>query len=74
MVCRIHPAIIGVFQQFNKYFVAYDTVKIIGILVKSGMTHEEAQEHFEYNMVGGYIGEATPACTVIDSEGTSMLT
>ena len=56
-------AIIGIAQQFNTISVAYDRNKCIKILMKD-MTHLEAVEYFEYNIVGAYTGEHTP--TFID--------
>lgn len=38
----------------------YSVEKVINILVAEGMTHEEAQEHFEFNIAGAYVGEHTP--------------
>tara|TARA_Y100000310_G_C20634712_1_gene790554 strand:- start:394 stop:654 length:261 start_codon:yes stop_codon:yes gene_type:complete len=52
-------AVLGVVQQFNRYIVLYDRAKCIEILAKD-MTEEEAEEHFESNVVGGWHGEQTP--------------
>ena len=52
-------AIIGIAQQFNTISVAYDRNKCIEILMKD-MTHLEAVDYFEYNIVGAYTGEHTP--------------
>ena len=38
----------------------YDTEKIIDILVKQGMSHEEAVEYFDFNIVGAWMGDQTP--------------
>ena len=40
--------------------IAYDYGEIIKINMKDGMTYDEAQEHFEYNQIGAYVGEYTP--------------
>ena len=53
-------AIIGVAHIHSKKIVAYDTNKCIKILMKN-MTHEEAMEYFDFNVVGSYVGEYTPA-------------
>ena len=53
-------AIIGVAHIFNKRIVAYDTKKCIKILMKD-MTHNEAVEYFDFNVLGSYVGEYTPA-------------
>lgn len=39
----------------------YDHEKIITILmVRDGMTREEAYEFFDYNILGAYVGDKTP--------------
>ena len=54
-------AIIGVCQRIgNEPVVAYDTTKIVEILSRS-MTEDEAYEYFEFNILGAYVGERTPA-------------
>ena len=40
--------------------VVYDFDKCIRILVRQGMTEEEADEYLSYNTVGAYVGEGTP--------------
>jgi hypothetical protein len=52
-------AIIGLGSCFNSYKVIYDKDKVIEILCKE-MTYEEAIEHFEYNIIGSYVGDETP--------------
>lgn len=54
-------AILGVAQQFSSYLVAYDRAACIKILVdRDGMSEEEAEEFFEFNVTGSYVGEFTP--------------
>ena len=53
-------AIIGVAHIQNKRIVSYDTKKCIKILMKD-MTQEEAMEYFDFNVLGAYMGEYTPA-------------
>lgn len=43
----------------------YDRTKCIEILMKQGMSHEEAEEYFDFNVSGGYHGEATPVFVTI---------
>jgi hypothetical protein len=52
-------AIIGVAHICTKRIVAYDTNKCIKILMKD-MTHNEAVEYFDFNVIGSYVGEYTP--------------
>ena len=55
-------AILGVASRCGMNdLVAYDTNKIINILMeRDGMTYEEAQEFFDFNIIGAYMGENTP--------------
>lgn len=52
-------AIVGLGRQFNKNAVVYNKSKIIENLCKD-MSEEEAEEWFEFNIVGSYVGESTP--------------
>ncbi len=40
--------------------LVYDRAKCIEILEKGGMSHEDAEEYFEFNTAGAYVGEDTP--------------
>jgi len=62
-------ALIGYVEIFNRIIAAYDRSKCIKILMKrDGMSEEEAQEYFEFNVIGAYMGENTPAfLTRLDS-------
>ena len=57
-------AFIGVSRpwQANRLPVSmYDASKCIDIIMRdSGCDHEEALEHFEFNVIGSYVGEQTP--------------
>ena len=54
-------ALIGYGEQFNKTFAIYDRAKCIQILMeRDGMTLEEANEFFEFNTIGAFVGELTP--------------
>jgi hypothetical protein len=53
--------IVGIGRQFNKTFVVYDYQKVIDTLVeRDGMDWDDAVEFFEFNIVGAYVGDATP--------------
>lgn len=55
-------AFIGIARQFNKPFAVYDRAKCIDILInRDGVTDEDAEEYFQFNVEGAYIGESTPA-------------
>lgn len=54
-------AIVGIGQRFTDYFMVYDRQRCIDIMVeRDGMTEEEAEEFFEFNVVGAYVGKGTP--------------
>jgi hypothetical protein len=58
--------IIGIGEQFNRTFVVYDRSKVIAALIASGLEPDEAEEHFEFNILGAFVGDATP-CFVMTS-------
>lgn len=45
--------------------LCYDKGKVITKLMSEGMTEEDAFDHFEYNMIGSYVGECTPCFIVM---------
>lgn len=47
-------------KSTNPIMVAYDINTVLQTLMNSGMTDEEAQEYFEYNQIGAYVGIHTP--------------
>lgn len=51
-------AIIGVDTQSMR--LIYSTTKVLQILIDGGMTFEEAQKYFDFNIYGAYVGEKTP--------------
>jgi len=54
-------AIIGIGRRCGQLsIVVYSVDKCIGVLVKQGLTAEEAVEHFEFNVVGAWVGPNTP--------------
>ena len=55
-------ALIGVGEVFSRPPLAvYDRNKCLEILMKrDGMTDEEAEEFFTYNVSGSWVGENTP--------------
>jgi len=55
-------ALIGPAERFgwDTHLLAYDTTKIIEILMEKGMEHEEAHEFFHHNILGAWAGEGTP--------------
>ncbi len=55
-------AIIGVATNaLGMMAVAYSEPRIIEILIKHDrMTPDEAMEHYQFNILGAYVGENTP--------------
>jgi hypothetical protein len=57
----LEDAFIGIAYQFNTAIAIYDKQKCIDIFVNDGMSYEEANEYFDFNVQGAYVGEKTPA-------------
>ncbi len=54
-------AIVGLVSRVDRPpVVCYSVEKILEVLMEDGMDAEEAREYYEYNMLGAYVGEATP--------------
>ena len=64
-------AYIGVCEVFNRPpLAAYDRDRCIEILMeRDGMTDEEAQEYFEYNVAGSWVGDNTPVYISLSEKG-----
>lgn len=55
-------AFIGIARQFGKPFAIYDRQKCIDILInRDGLSYEDAEEYFQFNVEGAWVGENTPA-------------
>jgi hypothetical protein len=53
--------IIGVAERCSQQpLLVYDVNKIIEKLMKDGLSYDEAREHYEFNIVGAWVGEGTP--------------
>jgi len=58
----LDSALVGLAQVFTNAPVAvYSYRRIIAELVRKGMTREEADEYFRFNIQGSYVGNSTPA-------------
>lgn len=55
-------AILGIVRQFSSDpIVCYDRAKCLQVLVdRDGMSYDEADEFFEFNVAGAWVGEETP--------------
>jgi len=57
----LEKAFIGMSFRFGQEPIAcYDFDKIIEILIEDGMSEEGAVEYFDYNIIGGWVGDYTP--------------
>ncbi len=58
----LESAIVGITDEFGVgRRILYSKDKIIQILQeRDGMTWDEAEEFFDYNIIGGYFGEKNP--------------
>jgi hypothetical protein len=55
-------AFFGIARQFGKPFALYDRKKCIDILInRDGLSYEDAEEYFCFNVEGAWVGENTPA-------------
>ena len=53
-------ALVGVGRRFNTYVAIYDMHQCLAVLCAQGMTEDEADEYFEFNVVGAHVGDQTP--------------
>jgi hypothetical protein len=54
------PCVVGVARRFNDTVLVYDMGKVLAMLMAQGLDHDEAVEHFEFNIIGGWLGNMTP--------------
>jgi hypothetical protein len=59
-------ALLGYAQRVGQPPVAiYDRAKCIAVLMtRDSMTHEDAEEYFEFNVAGSWVGAGTPCFLV----------
>jgi hypothetical protein len=58
--------IVGVVEQFGRPpILCYDKRKIISKLIDDVISYDEAEEFFEYNQIGAYVGDSTPCFVTI---------
>ena len=59
----LDDAILGVSRRFGQAtpLVAYDYGRVISTpMERDGMGREEAEEFFEFNIIGSWVGDGTP--------------
>lgn len=55
-------AVIGYVSVFGRQnVILYDREKVIQILMADGMSSDDTEDYFEFNIQGAYVGESTPA-------------
>ena len=64
-------AIVGEAIQAHNRFLVYDKSKIL-LLLQRDMSEEDAEEYFDYNIAGAYVGEGTPAIMVEYKDKSKM--
>ncbi|MEX3625137.1 hypothetical protein [Viridibacillus arvi] len=65
----LDDAIIGCAQRGALTVALYDANKCIEILMRDEeMTYEDASEYFDYNILGAWVGEMTPAFAWLGEE------
>jgi len=58
---RFDAAIVGYIERAGgPQVICYDKDKVLKILMEDDMSWDEAQEYYEYNILGAYMGENTP--------------
>jgi len=61
-------AFIGFVQRFTTTVALYDRAKCVAILERDGLSREEAEEYFDFNVVDAWVGEQTPAYAMLIDE------
>jgi hypothetical protein len=62
-------AIIGITYRFGQEpIVLYDRGLVLESLMADGMTYGESLDFFEFNIIGSWVGERTPAFTDLISQ------
>jgi len=61
-------AFIGICRRFGQPSLAmYSRERCIAVLMqRDGMEYDEADEFFEFNVIGAYVGEHTPVFVTLD--------
>lgn len=71
----LDEAFIGIAESFGGGYVAvYDAEEIIRILMRDGISYEDAREYYIYNILGSYMEDMTPIfMTKIERTGNTFL-
>ena len=64
---RFDHAILGLIHGFGQEpAVLYDEAAVLVALVEGGMSEEEAQEYFDFNTLGAFVGPSTPRFLMVN--------
>jgi hypothetical protein len=67
----LEPHRVGTVLRFGQEPIAcYDLTRVLAQYVADGMTEEEAEEHFSFNVIGAWVGERTP-CFLVRTEDSA---
>jgi len=62
-------AFVGICRRFGQPPLAlYDRRKCLAILMADGTSEDDAEEYFEFNTIGAWMGENTPCFADLDGE------
>lgn len=56
----LEHAFMAIGRQFTHPVAIYSKRKVIKILMRQGMDREEAEEYFQFNIAGAFVGDQTP--------------
>jgi hypothetical protein len=56
----LESAFMGIGRQFHYPVAIYSYKKVIKALMRHGMDREGAEEYFDYNIAGAFVGDQTP--------------
>jgi hypothetical protein len=56
----LENAFMGIGRQFTHPIAIYSYKKTIKALMRSGMDRENAEEYFQFNIAGAFVGDQTP--------------
>ena len=64
-------AFLGCGYSFNGSYAIYSLSNCLEILIqRDGMTYDEAEEYFEYNVIGAFVGDRMPVFLITMKEVT----
>ena len=57
----LQACVVGVVERYGQPpTICYDIDRVIAHYMTDGCTYEEAVEHFEFCVLGAYVGDTTP--------------